>query len=56
MPSGLISAAMIGTLFVMPVSFLWLHRGLETAMGFHFAMDFMRFFAAYIVNQQLVQG
>lgn len=51
--SGLISAALIGTLFVLPVSFLWLYHGLETAIGFHFAVDSLRFLAAYLMNEHM---
>jgi hypothetical protein len=54
--SGLISAALIGTLFALPVSFLWLYRGFETAVGFHFAIDFFRFLAAYLVNQGILSS
>ena len=48
-----ISTLMIGTLFALPVSYLWLRRGLETVIGFHFWLDFFKFVAAYLLNQGL---
>ena len=50
---GLISAAMIGTLFALPTSYLWLRRGLETAIGFHFWLNFVKFVFAYLLNHGL---
>jgi len=50
---ALISTAMIGTLFALPTSYLWLRRGLETAIGFHFCLDFVKFVAAYLLNRGL---
>jgi hypothetical protein len=47
------STLMTGTLFVLPVSYLWLRRGLETAVGFHFWLDFCKFVAAYALNRGL---
>jgi hypothetical protein len=47
---GLVSAALVGTLWSLPLSFIWLRRGLEAAIGFHFWQDFLRFGAAYLVN------
>ena len=55
-PGGLdavVSTVMIGTLYAIPTSYLWLGRGLETAMGFHFWLDFVKFAAAYLLNQGL---
>jgi hypothetical protein len=48
-----ISTVMIGTLFALPPSYLWLRRGLETAIGFHFWLDFVKFVAAYLLNHGL---
>jgi hypothetical protein len=45
------SVAMIGTLFTLPISFIWLQKGLETAIGFHFWLDFVKFVTAYLINQ-----
>jgi len=53
---GLISTAMIGTLFALPTSYVWLRRGLETAIGFHFWLDFVKFVAAYALNRGLWPG
>jgi hypothetical protein len=36
---------------VIPMGWLWLRRDLETAIGFHFFADFLRFAAAYLVFQ-----
>jgi hypothetical protein len=47
------STVMIGTLFVLPTSYLWLRRGLETAIGFHFWLDFVKFVAAYLLNHAI---
>jgi len=48
-----VSTVMIGTLFALPTSYLWLRRGLETAIGFHFWLDFVKFAAAYLLNHGL---
>lgn len=50
---AIFSTLMTGTLFALPVSYLWLRRGLETAIGFHFWLDFCKFVAAYLLNQGL---
>jgi hypothetical protein len=47
--SVLVSTVLIGTLYVLPLSYIWLNRGLEAAIGFHFLLDFLRFAAASIV-------
>jgi hypothetical protein len=49
----LFSTIMIGTLYVLPVSTICLHRDLETAIGFHFWLDFFKFAAAYLLNTGL---
>jgi hypothetical protein len=46
----LFSTITIGTLYVLPVSYICLHRDLETAIGFHFWLDFVKFAAAYLLN------
>jgi hypothetical protein len=48
--SRVISTVLIGTLFSLPLSYIWLRRGLETAIGFHFCMDAVRFGAAVLMN------
>jgi hypothetical protein len=45
----LVSTVMIGTLYVLPVSYICLHRDLETAIGFHFWVDFVKFAAALLL-------
>jgi hypothetical protein len=50
---AVVSTMMIGTLFALPTSYLWLRRGLETAIGFHFCLDFAKFVAAYQLNRGL---
>ena len=53
---SLFSTVLIGTLYSLPVSYLWLYRGLETAIGFHFMLDLIRFSAAYFMNRGLWFG
>ena len=43
-----------GRLFSMPLMFLWLRRGFETAVAFHFVIDATRFGFAYLANAGLV--
>jgi hypothetical protein len=47
---GLVSTVMIGTLYVLPLTFICFHRDLETAIGFHFFVDFVKFVAAFYLN------
>jgi len=52
--SGAVFSTMImGTLIILPLSILWLERGLETAIGFHFWLDFTKFLLAFLMNQSL---
>ncbi|MDE3090205.1 MAG: hypothetical protein KGJ80_12550 [Chloroflexota bacterium] len=48
-----LSTFMIGTLMVLPVSYVCLYRDVETAIGFHFSIDFVKFAAAYVLNAGL---
>jgi hypothetical protein len=50
---AVVSTIIIGTLYVLPTSYLCLHRDLETAIGFHFWLDFVKFAAAYLLNKGL---
>lgn len=50
---AIVSTVMIGTLFALPTFYLWLRRGLETAIGFHFWLDFVKFVVAYLLNHGL---
>jgi hypothetical protein len=47
---GIISTIMIGTLYVLPTTYICFHRNLETAIGFHFFIDFVKFAAALYLN------
>jgi len=51
---ALVNTVAAGTLFSLPLTFLWLRRGLEAAIGFHFAMDATRFAFAYLTNTGLL--
>jgi hypothetical protein len=58
-PGGLAaipSTLILGTLYSLPLTFLWLRRGLEPAIGFHFCIDFVRFGAAYLLAQGWLAG
>ena len=46
---GIPSAVIIGTLFSLPVSYLCFYRDLETAIGWHFAVDLIKFVFAFIL-------
>jgi hypothetical protein len=43
------STLIIGTLYALPVSYLCLYRDLETAMGWHFWGDFVKFAFAFVL-------
>ena len=48
---GIVSTVIIGTLYTLPVSYLCLYRDLETAIGWHFGVDFIKFvFAFFLVG------
>ncbi len=47
------STLIIGTLYVLPISYLCFCRDVETAIGFHFWIDFVKFAAAYLLNAGL---
>jgi hypothetical protein len=48
---ALFSTVMIGTLYGLPLSFICMHRDLETAIGFHFFVDFAKFSAAFLLGK-----
>jgi hypothetical protein len=52
--SSLFSTALIGTIYAVPLTYIWLRRGLETAIGFHFWQDFVRWAFALLLNLGLV--
>jgi hypothetical protein len=43
------STLIIGTLYALPVSYLCLYRDLETAVGWHFCVDFVKFGFAFML-------
>ncbi len=47
--AGITGTILTGTLYGLPVAYLCLYRDLETAIGWHFAVDFVRFLMAYIL-------
>jgi hypothetical protein len=47
--AGFTGTILTGTLYGLPVAYLCLYRDLETAIGWHFAVDFVRFLTAYII-------
>jgi hypothetical protein len=49
---GIPSAILLGTLYSLPVSYLCFYRDLETAIGWHFAVDFIKFVFAFILFNQ----
>lgn len=50
--SVLISTFIVGSLFSLPLSIVCLYYDLETAIGFHFWMDFLKFaFALFLFNR-----
>lgn len=42
--------ALRGKRFVLPLAVVWWRRGLETAVGFHFCMDFVMWVFALVVG------
>jgi len=53
---AILSTLMIGTLYGLPHSVLCLHHDLETAVGFHFWIDFVKFGSAMLLNMGLWVG
>jgi hypothetical protein len=51
---ALVNTIAAGTLFSLPLTFVWLGRGLEAAIAFHFVIDATRFASAYLANAGLV--
>lgn len=47
-PDAIVSTFIIGTLYALPTSYLCLYRDLETAIGFHFWLDFVKSVFAFI--------
>jgi hypothetical protein len=47
-PADSLTVAFLAALYALPMTWLWLRRGLEAAIGFHFAVDLARYTAAYL--------
>jgi hypothetical protein len=47
-PFNPVAMVLLGTVQVLPMTFLWLRRGLEVAIGFHVCADLVRFCASYL--------
>jgi hypothetical protein len=47
--SALVSTFITGSLFILPISIVCLYYDLETAIGFHFWMDFLKFAASLVL-------
>ena len=47
-PGNPVAALLLGTIQLLPMTFVWLRRGLEMAIGFHVCVDLVRFLAAYL--------
>ena len=48
-PADMVSTVLIGTLYALPAAYLCLYRDLETAIGWHFWVDFVKFAVAFIL-------
>jgi len=48
--STMVGTLMVGTIYSLPITYLWLRRGLETAIGFHVWQDFVRWAVAFFIN------
>jgi hypothetical protein len=46
-PLNPVVVLLLGTIQVLPMTYLWLRRGLEAAIGFHVCVDVVRFLAGY---------
>jgi hypothetical protein len=53
MPANPVGTAIMGTVFVMPMTYLYLRRGLEAAIGFHISANLVKFTAAYLITADL---
>jgi hypothetical protein len=47
-PTNPVAALLLGTFQLLPMTYVWLRRGLEAAIGFHLCADLVRFLAAYL--------
>jgi hypothetical protein len=49
-PGNPVGTLLMGTIFVLPMTYLYLRRGLEAAIGFHICANLVKFTAAYLVT------
>ncbi len=52
-PLNPIGTILLAAIYTAPMIVLWLRRDVETAIGFHFSADLVRFMAAYLAFQGL---
>jgi hypothetical protein len=52
-PGNPVGTLLLGTIFVMPMTYLYLRRGLEAAIGFHVCANLVKFVAAYLITADL---
>lgn len=50
MPGNPVGTLLLGTVFVLPMTYLYLRRGLEAAIGFHICANLVKFVAAYLAT------
>lgn len=50
-PFDPVAVVLLGTLQLLPMTYVWIRRGLEAAIGFHFCVDLIRFLAAVLAFQ-----
>jgi hypothetical protein len=50
MPGNPVGALLLATIYVVPMTYLYLRRGLEAAIGFHICADLVKFVSAYLVT------
>lgn len=53
MPFNPIGIILLGTIQLLPMTFVWLRRGLEAAIGFHVCVDVIRFLVAFLAFQHV---
>jgi hypothetical protein len=52
-PFNPVAAVLFAAIQVLPITFLWLRRSLEVAIGFHVCLDLVRFLASYLAVQDV---
>ena len=53
MPGNPLTALPMAVIQVLPMTYLWLRRGLEAAIGFHIGVELVRLLAARLAAQHL---